>query len=75
METPREMLGREALCPVCQAQFRLRLEDSLEYREEKGKERDQRRQAAIRLRLQWTIGAAVGFVIALVVLIVLLASR
>lgn len=28
------MLGQEALCPFCNVRFRLRREDSLEYREE-----------------------------------------
>jgi len=32
LETPRDMLGQEALCPFCRVQFRLRLEDSIEYR-------------------------------------------
>ena len=40
LETPREMLGQEALCPYCNKQFRLRLEKSLEYiREEAEKQR------------------------------------
>jgi len=34
LETPHDMLGQEALCPFCNVRFRLRREDSLEYREE-----------------------------------------
>jgi len=34
LETPREMLGSDAMCPFCGAQFRLRLEDSLEYKQQ-----------------------------------------
>ncbi len=33
LETPAEMLGQHAMCPHCQAQFELREEDSLEYKE------------------------------------------
>ena len=34
LETPHDMLGQEALCPFCNVRFRLRREDSAEYRQE-----------------------------------------
>jgi len=71
LETPREMLGREALCPFCQAQFRLRLEDSVEYREEKAKEQARRETRAAQLWLRWAITAAVVVVFGLIVLFLL----
>jgi hypothetical protein len=70
LETPREMLDQEALCPFCQAQFRLRLEDSVEYREEKAKERTRREKRAAQLWLRWAIVAAVVVVLGLILLIV-----
>jgi uncharacterized Zn-finger protein len=70
LETPREMLDQEALCPFCQAQFRLRLEDSAEYREEKAKERARQEMRAGQLWLRWAIAAAVVVVLGLILLIV-----
>ena len=65
------MLGQEALCPFCQAQFRLRLEDSVEYREEKAKERALREIRAGQLWLRWAITAAVVVGFGLIVLMLL----
>jgi len=71
LETPQEMLGQEALCPFCQAQFRLRLEDSVEYREEKAKERALQEIRAGQLWLRWAITAAVVVGFGLIVLMLL----
>ena len=71
MEAPREMLGQEALCPFCQVQFRLRLEDSVEYREEKAKEQERREIRAGQLWLRWAIAAAVVVVFGLILLMFL----
>lgn len=55
LETPTEMLGQDALCPHCQAQFRLRMRDTTEYKEEQlRKEREFNRRA-----LRWAITTAV----------------
>ena len=70
IDAPREMLDQEALCPFCQVQFRLRLQDSVEYREEKAKERARREMRAGQLWLRWAIAAAVVVVLGLVLLIV-----
>jgi len=75
LETPREMLEQEALCPFCQVQFRLRLEDSVEYREEQAKERHRRDVRAGQIWLRWAIAAAVVVVLGLIVLIVVAASN
>ena len=71
LETPQEMLGREALCPFCQVQFRLRLEDSVEYRGEKAKEQKRREIRAGQLWLRWAIAAAVAVVFGLILLMFL----
>lgn len=66
LETPREMLGQEAMCPFCQTQFWLRLEDSVEYRREKAEERERRETRIGQLWLRWAIVAAVVVVLGLV---------
>jgi hypothetical protein len=50
LETPREMLGQEALCPYCNKQFRLRLEKSLEYIKERAEEQ---RREDLKLGRKW----------------------
>ena len=65
------MLGQAALCPFCQVRFRLRLEDSVEYREEKAKERKRREIRASQLWLRWAIAAAVVVVLGLILLVIL----
>ncbi len=71
LETPREMLGQEALCPFCQAQFRLRLEDSVEYRQEKAAEQERKEIRMGQTWLRWAIIIAVVVVLGLTMLIVL----
>ncbi|HUT90514.1 MAG TPA: hypothetical protein VMY37_13515 [Thermoguttaceae bacterium] len=71
LETPQDMLGQEALCPFCRVQFRLRLEDSVEYREEKAREQKRREIRAGQLWLRWAIAAAVVVVFGLIVLMFL----
>lgn len=75
LETPREMLEQEALCPFCQVQFRLRLQDSVEYREEKAKEQHRRDLKAGQIWLRWAIAAAIVVVLGLIFLIVVSASH
>ncbi len=75
LETPREMLGQEALCPFCNRQFRLRLEKSVEYKKE---EAEQARREDLRLGRLWikvSIVLAVLVVIGLSVLFALSAIR
>ena len=55
LETPTDMLGQEALCPHCRAQFRLRMRDTREFQAEQlRKEQEFNRKA-----LRWAIGTAV----------------
>ena len=61
LETPREYLGRYAMCPACQAKFWLRLEDSLEYRRRKAVEVELREARRIRLLIRVSI--LVGIVV------------
>lgn len=71
LETPREMLGKEALCPFCRVQFRLKLEDSVEYREEL----ERREREAGQKWLKTAIAAAVVVVGAVILLIAMTISR
>lgn len=58
LKTPIEMLGSEALCPLCQARFQLRYEDSRECREERARAQARREERLGRLWLTWAIVAA-----------------
>jgi hypothetical protein len=71
LETPSEMLGEEALCPFCHAQFSLLWESSLEYKNQRLKqsERDKERRAR-----RWLYGAIAAWAV-LVTLITLLLLR
>lgn len=73
LETPREMLGQDALCPHCQAQFLLRYEDSLEHRQQQADQRRQRDEAIARAWMKWSILAAVVVVVGAIVMIVMAA--
>jgi hypothetical protein len=75
LETPREMLGQDAMCPHCQVLFRLRLEDSQEYRREKAERRERREQRLGKAWLHWAIATAVVVVLGIVVLVVVAAYR
>jgi len=69
LETPRDMLGQDAMCPFCQSQFRLRFEDSVEGREEKAKRRAQQEEKLAKAWLNWTIGIAFVVVVAVITMI------
>lgn len=71
LETPREMLGQDVLCPHCNVQFRLREKDSVEYKRRKAQEIERRDRKAGQMWLNWAIVAAVLVVIGIVGLIVL----
>jgi hypothetical protein len=75
LETPREMLGQEALCPHCNKQFRLRLEKSLEYIRE---QTEAQRREDLKLGRRWlkiAIVLTTLVVAGLAVLLVLSAIR
>jgi hypothetical protein len=70
LETPTSMLGSDAMCPHCEVPFRLRYEDSREYREKKQKEREHREAAFGRKALHYAIVAAVVVILSLIGLMV-----
>jgi DNA-directed RNA polymerase subunit M/transcription elongation factor TFIIS len=59
LETPVEMLDQDVMCPHCQAQFRLRRRDSLEFKRKKKQELEIRERKASRAWLNWAIVAVI----------------
>lgn len=74
LETPREMLGQDAMCPHCGNQFALRFQDSLEYRQQLTEKRERREQKVARAWLNWAIVAAVLVVLGVIVLVTVAVS-
>jgi len=75
LETPRDMLGQDAMCPFCQRQFRLRFEDSREYRQEKAERQARRDQKIGKAWMNWSIAAAVAVVLGLILLFAITRSN
>jgi hypothetical protein len=69
LETPVEMLEQEVLCPHCNAQFRLRRKDSVEFKKKKEQEEALRLEKVGRLWLNWAIVAIVLVVLIFIGLI------
>lgn len=70
LETPKDMVGQDVMCPHCEVQFRLKFEDSIEYKEKRRKEHEHREHIWGKRALQWAIVAAVLVVLSLVGMIV-----
>lgn len=70
LETPREMLGQEAICPYCGTQLKLSEKKSIEYKQQKSEELDRKDRKAGKAWLNWAIVFVVLVVIGLVALIV-----
>jgi len=71
LETPREMLGQQAMCPYCQVQFVLRFEDSVEHRQRLAQQQEWEEARKGRKWLQLAIAAAAIVVLGLIALIAL----
>jgi hypothetical protein len=71
LETPLEMLDQDVLCPQCNAQFKLRRKDSVEYKRKKELQETIRLEKAGSLWLNGAIIAVVFVVILFIVLIVM----
>lgn len=71
LETPPDMIGQEVLCPHCAAQFMLKNEESVEYK--------QRQEQILARRsefwFKWSIAAAVVVVLGLLGMFAVIASR
>ena len=75
LETPMSMIGTDAMCPECNAQFRLRYEDTVEYKEEQQREKERREQQFSESALKWAIVMAVLVGIAIIGMFVMVALR
>ncbi len=75
LETPRDMLGQDAMCPYCQVQFRLRFEDSVEYRQQKAEEEELRLSRSAKAWLHWSIAAAAVVLVGVVILAAIAAQH
>ena len=71
LETPREILGEDAMCPICQAQFPLRLENSIEYRRHRAEQFEQRER---QIGNQWMNAAIIAAMVVLGAVICLIAA-
>lgn len=69
LDVDKEMLGQRVQCPVCRSVYDLMLENSLEFIQEKKKERE---LEEIRLGKVWIVWAIVGLILLLLFLLFLL---
>jgi hypothetical protein len=74
LETPLDMLNQYVMCPECEAEFRLREQDSIEYRQRKQVELEARERRLGRAWMNWAVMTAV-FVVLGVVILLLAASQ
>jgi rubredoxin len=70
LETPLDMLDQDVLCPQCNAQFRLKRKNSVEYKKKKELEENIRLEKIGGLWLTWAIVAVVVVVVGLLGLII-----
>ncbi|MGB9687287.1 hypothetical protein [Thermogutta sp.] len=71
LETPREMLGTDAMCPFCQAVFHLAYEASQEYQERRRRQIELAEQRASLFWIRLAVGAAILVVGGLIAMIIL----
>jgi DNA-directed RNA polymerase subunit M/transcription elongation factor TFIIS len=69
LETPKEMLGQEAICPYCGTQLKLTEKRSIEYKQKKKEELDKKDRKAGKAWLNWAIVFVVLVVIGVAALI------
>lgn len=75
LHTPMNMIGMQAACPECNAEFLLRYEDSIEYIEKKKAARLARDEAFNKAALKYSIIAAVVVVLALIGMMIVASMR
>lgn len=69
LETPRDMLGQDVLCPFCNIQFRLREKDSVEFKRKRKEELERKERRQGKAWFNWAIIAAVLVLLLLLFLI------
>lgn len=73
LQTPMDMVGQDVLCPICNVQFHLRYEDSIECKEEQAELRRRKAERMNQVALKWSIGAAVAVVVGIIGMLIYLA--
>ena len=74
LETPRNMLGQEVLCPFCKQRFYLQYERSVEYQQAKQLAEEKFEQRRGRIWMAWAVAAAVIAIAGIVGLILAIAT-
>jgi hypothetical protein len=69
LQTPMDMVNQDVLCPICNTQFHLRYEDSIEFKEEQAELRRLKAEQLNQAALKWSIIAAVVVVLGIVAMI------
>jgi hypothetical protein len=75
LQTPMDMVNQDVLCPICNTQFHLRYEDSIEFKEEQAELRRRKAEQLNQAALKWSIIAAVVVVLGILGMILYLALR
>ena len=70
LETPMSMVGTNAMCPHCEATFRLKFENSVEGKEERKKQQELKEERWGRSALRWSIILASLAILGLIGLII-----
>ncbi|RIK81008.1 MAG: hypothetical protein DCC68_09715 [Planctomycetota bacterium] len=71
LETPEDMLGQEVLCPHCNAQFKLREKDSIEFRRKRQAEIERMHHKQAKNWMNWAIALGVIVVLGVIGMIVI----
>ncbi len=73
LQTPMDMVQQDVLCPICNTQFHLRYEDSIEFKEEQAELRRLKAERMNQVALKWSIGAAIAVVLLIAGMMIYLA--
>ena len=75
LQTPMDMVNQDVLCPICNTQFHLRYEDSIEFKQEQADLRRRKEEELNQAALKWAIIAAVVVVVGILGMIIYLKMR
>lgn len=75
LQTPMDMVNQDVLCPICNTQFHLRYQDSIEFKEEQAELRRLKDAQLNQAALKWAIIAAVVVVVGILGMFIYLALR
>lgn len=69
LETPKDMIGQDVLCPHCEVQFRLREKDSVEFKRKKQRDEEIRDRKTGNAWFNWAVVVAVIVLLGLIIMI------